>query len=413
MVIGLEALVRLSDWIGAGVRFPAFGACVGHDVRLIGTESTDARSSPIGGTIRRRRLSTPVVRILKPLAVTAVVLCVAGGAQGGSRAEIQVLATHKGWIDEPVDGVPQFGVNRTRLRWADITPLTSGRSWTLDVSASSRSVTGRWPAGLAFSGGRSAGRSEAGGHNRSNAIGVLKGRRRATIEEFQTPDEGPGGYLAGPHAVGPYIAYGWYETGRAIKGTCDELDFNCDYTIKRGGLRLIEGLRRGRFVTRSPVAAFSLSSTGTVAYVRATRAWHNDWGPSVVEVVTLWSPRVLTRIRAPGKVTALAISDRVLAVRLQTPTHRAVVFFDLWTGRQLRMVRRRSGVGTSLALKGSRAVMLMGSNLVELEVYSGSKRVLKKLRGGVGGLAFAGDKLVWYENRGADDTARYRVMSMS
>jgi hypothetical protein len=72
-----------------------------------------------------------------------------------------------------------------------------------------------------------------------------------------------------------------------------------------------------------------------VAYARATRAWHNDGGPSVVEVITLWSPRVLQRISTPGKVTALAISDRVLAVRLQTPTHWAVVFFDLWTGRQL------------------------------------------------------------------------------
>lgn len=58
-------------------------------------------------------------------------------------------------------------------------------------------------------------------------------------------------------------------------------------------------------------------------------------------------------------------------------------------------------------------MLFMGSNLVELEAYSGSKRVLTKLRGGAGGLAFAGDKLVWYENRGADDTARYRVMSMS
>jgi hypothetical protein len=354
-----------------------------------------------------------VVRILTPLTVAAFLLCVAGGAHGGSRADIQVLATHKGWIDEPVDGTPQFGVNGTRLRWADLTPLTSGRSWTLDVSASTRSVTGRWPAGLAFSSGRTAGWSEAGGHNRSNAIGVSKGRRGATIEQFQTPDEGPGGYLAAPHAVGPYIAYGWYETGRAVRGSCDADGFACDYTIKRGGLRLIEGLRRGRFVTRTPVAAFSLSSTGTVAYVRATRAWHNDWGPSVIEVVTLWSPRVLQRIRTSGKVTALAISDRVLAVRLQTATHRAVVFFDLWTGRQLRMVRPRSELGTPLALKGSRAVMFMGSNLVELEAYSGSKRVLMKLRGGVGGLAFAGDKLVWYENRGADDTARYRVMSMS
>jgi hypothetical protein len=166
-------------------------------------------------------------------------------------------------------------------------------------------------------------------------------------------------------------------------------------------------------VTRTPVAAFSLSSTGTVAYVRATRAWRNDWGPSVIEVVTLWSPRVLTRIRTPGKVIALAISDRVLALRLQTPTHRAVVLFDLRTGRQLRMIRLRSEFGNSLALKGSIAVMFMGSNLVQLEAFSGSKRVLTKLRGGVGGLAFAGDNLVWYENRGADDTARYRVMSMS
>jgi hypothetical protein len=103
----------------------------------------------------------------------------------------------------------------------------------------------------------------------------------------------------------------------------------------------------------------------------------------------------------------------VLALRLQTATHRAVVFFDLRTGRQLRMVRLRSEFGFSIALKGSRAVMFMGSNLVELEAFSGSKRVLTKLRGGVGGLAFAGDNLVWYENRGADDTARYRVMSMS
>jgi hypothetical protein len=179
-----------------------------------------------------------VVRILTPLTVAAFLLCVVGGAHGGSRADIQVLATHKGWIDEPVDGTPQFGVNGTRLRWADITPLTSGRSWTLDVSASTRSVTGRWPAGLAFSGGRSVSWSAAGGHNRSNAIGVTQGRRRGTIAEFPTPDEGPGGYLAAPHAVGPYIAHGWYETGRAVKGSCDPDGFACDYTIKRGGLRL-------------------------------------------------------------------------------------------------------------------------------------------------------------------------------
>ena len=218
-----------------------------------------------------------------------------------------MLARHKGWIDEPVDGTPQFGVNGTRLRWGDLTPLTSGRSWTLDVSASATSVTGRWPAGLAFSGGRTASWSESGGNNRSNAIGVSKGRRAARIEEFETPDEGPGGYLAAPHAVGPCIAYGWYETGRAVRGSCDTDGFACDYTIKRGGLRLIEGLRRGRLVTRAPVAAFSLSSVGTVAYVRATRSWHNDWGPSLIEVITLWSPRDLQRIRAPGKVTALAI----------------------------------------------------------------------------------------------------------
>lgn len=358
-------------------------------------------------------MTTSDVRILKPLAVTALVLCVASGAQGGSADNIQVLATHKGWIDEPVDGTPRFGVNGTRLRWDDLTPLTSGRSWTLDVSASTRSVTGRWPAGLAFSGGRTSRWYESGGNNRWNTIDVGKGGRGARLAEFQTPDEGPGGYLAAPHAVGPYIAYGWYETGRAVRGSCDADGFACDYTIKRGGLRLIEGLRRGRFVTQTPVAAFSLSSTGAVAYVPATRAWHNDWGPSVIEVITLWSPRVLQRIRTPGKVTALAISDRVLAVRLRTPSHWAVVFFDLWTGRQLRMVRGRSEVGTSLALKGSRAVMFMGWNLVELEAFSGFKRVLTKLRGGVGGLAFAGDKLFWYENRGADDTARYRVMSMS
>jgi hypothetical protein len=361
-------------------------------------------------------LSTLIVRTLKQLAVTALGLCVAGGALGGRADDVQVLATHKGWIDEPVDRAPEFGVNGTRLRWADLTPLTSGKVWTLDVAAMTRSVTSRWPAGLAFSGGRIASRGESGGLSRSNTIGVSSGRREARIEEFDTPDEGPGGYLAAPHAFGPNIAYGWYETGRAVRGSCDADGFSCDYTIKQGGLRLIEGLRRGQFVTRAPVAAFSLSSAGTVAYVRATRAWHNNLGPSVIEVITLWSPRVLQRIRAPGKVTELAISDRVLALRLRTPTHWAVVFFDLWTGRKLRMVRSRSEFGHQLALKGSRAAMFMGWRLVELDAYSGSKRVLRKVRGWSGGLAFAGDKLVWYEVYGrsrSDDTTRYRVMSMS
>ena len=101
-------------------------------------------------------------------------------------------------------------------------------------------------------------------------------------------------------------------------------------------------------------------------------------------------------------------------MRLRTPTDWAVVFFDLWSGRQLRMLRHKTEFGYGLALKGSRAVMVIGSNLVELEAYSGAKRVLTRIRGAsAGGLAFAGDKLVWYEVRGNDSAARYRVMSMS
>jgi hypothetical protein len=360
----------------------------------------------------------PAVRGMKLLAVTVLVLCLAGGAQGGSADDVHVLATHKGCVEDPVDRVPQFGVNGTRLKWHDLTQLRSGKLWTLDVAASTTSVTGRWPAGLAFAGGRTATRSEAGGLSRSNSLGVWdqKRRRGAELEEFQTPDEGSGGYLTAPYAVGPNIAYGWYETGRVLKGSCDDSGFNCEYTIRRGGLRLIDGVRRGRLVTRTPVAALSLSSAGTAAYVRATPRWHNDWGPSVIEVITLWSPRVLQRLRVPGRVTELAISDRVVVAHtyLRSWNYRAVVFFDLRTGRQLRMVRQRGpNYIEGLALKGSRAALLMGKELIELEAYSGSKRVLTRLRGYGGGVAFAGDKLVWYECRGDDATARYRVLSIS
>jgi hypothetical protein len=67
-----------------------------------------------------------------------------------------------------------------------------------------------------------------------------------------------------------------------------------------------------------------------------------------------------------------------------------------------------------LALKGSTAVLTMGRNLVALDAYTGSKRVLHRARGiGPHAAAFAGEDLVWYEQYGTDAKPRYRVMSMS
>jgi hypothetical protein len=320
------------------------------------------------------------------------------------------LADREGTIWAP-DERSAFGVNGTRLRWGEI----EGKTFTLDIAATTNAVTSRWPAGLAFSAGRTATWSEGGGNSRYNSLGVTKGLRSATLEEFQTPDEGSGGYIAAPHALGPYIAYGWYETGSAVKGSCDNEGFACDYPVERGGLRLIEGLRRGRLVTSAPVAAFTLSNTGGVAYVRATSRWHNAWGPSVIEVITLWSPQVLQRIRVPGKVTNLAVSDRILAVKtfLGRSNRTAAVFYDLWTGKRLRSLRLEQDGFHALALKASTAVFAMGRNLVALEAYTGAKRTLRR-SGNLGafGLAFAGDNLVWYEQYRSDPKPRYRVMSM-
>jgi hypothetical protein len=250
--------------------------------------------------------------------VGLALVCQAGSAadtEGGVPIDRPGSVT---WLDavtpEVGTSAPEFGVNGTRLRWSEETAKGS-RSRTLDIAASTSSVTSRWPAGLAFSAGRTASRSEGGGNTRYNSLGVVRGRRGAKLEEFQLPDEGSGGYLLAPHALGPYIAYGWHETGRQIKGSCYPDEFACDYAVERGGIRLIEGLRRGRLVTDVPVAAFTLSSTGTVAYVRATDRWRYDWGPSVIEIITLWSPRVLQRIHVPGKATELAVSDRVLVAK--------------------------------------------------------------------------------------------------
>jgi hypothetical protein len=359
---------------------------------------------------------------MKALTAIALVLCLAAAAKATPGSDVQVLAAHKGWIDNSAPRVPaQFGVNGTRLMWHDLTPFTGGKLRTLDAAAPTTSVTGRWPAGIAFAGGRTASRGEEGGLSRTNSLGVWDqhGRHRG-LEHFDTPDGGAGGYLTDPYAAGPNIAYGWYET-RVVKGSCDADGFDCEYAIRRGGLRLIDGLRRGRLVTRAPVAALTLSSAGTAAYVRATPRWHDGrdssvpGGPSIVEVITLSSPRVLQRLRVPGRVTELALSDRIVAVNTHRARSRpATVFFDLWTGRRLRALRSPSGYAfPSLALKGSGAVLLLGKELTQLEAYSGSKRVLTTLRGDGGGVAFAGDKLVWYEQRGRDTKARYRILALS
>jgi hypothetical protein len=346
--------------------------------------------------------------------------CVGHERSAASVGGVRKLTERSGVLWSPNDW-GEFGVNGTRLRWTDI----DGPSFTLDVSTTSNSVTSHWPAGLAFSAGRTAARQEGGGNTRYNTLGVGNGRRGGELEDFQTPDEGTGGYISAPYALGPYIAYGWYETGKPVKGSCDSEGFACAYTVVRGGLRLIQGLRRGRLVTDAPVAAFGLSNTGTVAYVRATTRWHNwarygDHDGSIVEVISLWSPRVLQRIRVPGKVDSLAVTDRVLAVNTQTRTRRAVVFFDLWSGRKLRMIRMGQDCCSRLALRGSTAVMFMGRNLVELATYTGAKRVLRRIPvDSFGGLAFAGDTLVWYEAWGGgsdgviDATNRYRVMALS
>jgi hypothetical protein len=357
----------------------------------------------------------------KAIMVIALVLCVTGAAQARRAAEVQVLAAHKGWIpDSGRRTTPNFGVNGTRLMWLDSTPFTDGKRRALDVSASRTSVTGRWPAGLAFAGERTAGRTIEGGLSLTNAVGVSD-RRGGSGVEFDMPHEGAGGYLTHPYAVGSTIAYGWYETA-IRKGSCDEDGFDCDYKIRRGGLRLFDGVKLGRLVTRAPVAVLTLSSAGTAAYVRATSRWHlyqrgsGARGPSVIEVISLQSPRVLLRIRAPGRVTAPALSDRVLVAGTQLPNQRqALLFYDLW-GRRLRVFRLGGFNGdyfSDIAVKGSRVVLNYGKALLEIEAYSGSKRVLARTGRGTGGVAFAGDKLVWHEHRGQDTTARYRILAMS
>ena len=161
------------------------------------------------------------------LVTVLTVYCLAVGASGASANDVSVLARHKGWVTQQLHSPPDFGVNRTRLRWADATE-SSEKSWTLDIAASSRSVTGRWPAGWAFSAGRTASRGESGGNVRSNSIGVGRGRKHARLEDFPTPDEGYGGYLTDPWALGPYLAYGWYETTGTVKGSCDAWGLGCD-----------------------------------------------------------------------------------------------------------------------------------------------------------------------------------------
>ena len=324
-----------------------------------------------------------------------------------------MLAEHKGWIEESPGGPAQFGVNGTRLMWHDLTPFTSGKLRTLVVPAATTSVSGRWPAGLAFAGERTAMRTVEGGLSLTNAIRVFDRQGRHGGVEFDMPEEGPGGYLTDPYAVGSTIAYGWYETA-VRKGSCDADGFDCDYRIRRGGLRLFEGVTPGRLVTRAPVAVLSLSSAGTAAYVRATSRWHQVIeGPSVIEVVSLFSPRVLLRIRAPGRVSALALSDRVLVAGTQlTRQRRALLLYDLW-GRRLRVLPY-GGYGpdfNEIAVRGSR-VVLNGKGLTEVEAYAGDKRVIARSRGR-SGVAFAGDKLVWYELLGRDDATRYRILSMS
>jgi hypothetical protein len=362
-----------------------------------------------------------VVRAIAMLVAVVATYCAVQEHATASDGTAYKLAERQGVLWSPA-GWEEFGVNGARLRWTDI----EGPSFSLDFATTARSVTSHWPAGHAFSAGRTASWHEAGGNTRKQILGVSRTRdgRGRELENFQTPDEGPGGYIARPHALGPYIVYGWYETGKEVKGSCDDEGFACAYTVVRGGMRLIEGLRRGRLITDAPVAAFGLSSTGTVAYVRASTRWHNwarygDRDVSTVEVISLWSPQVLQRIRVPGKADRIAVTDRVLAVYTETRTGTAVVFFDLWSGRKLRMIRGNHCCG-HLALRASTAVMFMGRNLVELNTYSGAKRVLRKIPVRTfGGLAFAGDTLVWYEAWGGtsegvvDHTNRYRVMAIS
>jgi len=64
-----------------------------------------------------------------------------------------------------------------------------------------------------------------------------------------------------------------------------------------------------------------------------------------------------------------------------------------------------------LALRGSTAVMFMGRKLVELDTYSGEKRVIERIPAESHSLAFAGDTLVWYEQYRSGRKPRYRVMS--
>jgi len=62
----------------------------------------------------------PTVRATRFLAVVALVFLIAAGAQARNGAEVQVLATHQGWVEANVGSRVSFGVNGTRVRWRDM-----------------------------------------------------------------------------------------------------------------------------------------------------------------------------------------------------------------------------------------------------------------------------------------------------
>lgn len=118
-----------------------------------------------------------------------VAFCLSGERSSASGCgDVRELVHREGQIWDP-DELSAFGVNGTRLRWHDIEKPPS----TLDISATTHAVTSRWPAGLAFSAGRTASRSEGGGLSRYNALGVVKGRRGAKLESSRCPTKGLAG----------------------------------------------------------------------------------------------------------------------------------------------------------------------------------------------------------------------------
>lgn len=354
---------------------------------------------------------------MKAFAALAAGLSLAGHA-GGASPRVETIAA----ANSPIHA---FAANAGTLAWVEqgraaqcqtlvFFDLRQRRARKLRGRDSSCSAGG---ASLAIGGGRAGWAYSYGGNRTTTDLYFASPTRipRRPLASFtaEYSSFGEGLYASGPVAGGSTLAYGWYEVEVVQTRACRE-SFECETRIGRGGIQLVNGLARGRRISRAPVAQLALSGDGLAAYVRVTKGWHETGRErpgalrSVVEVINLSTGTRRLRLSVSGRVRALAFSDGLLLALSGTSVRR----YHGGTGRLLG--RTRVGrVSSRLEVAGTRAVVAGVRSLVEIDLRTGRALPLVRTTATPIGFALVGNRLLWAENVGHPSAAQGRVRALA